>query len=699
MIQCNYNTNLKSYNLSSPMNCSSLASSSATTTSSSSHQQHGTASDASSVYSNSEASSLQNTLIQHTQKPQSRLQQPQMNLNRFGFKPASSAAVSLQTSKQVKNPTSPLPDSIPAKKSLTKLYIDESKQLETSKNQSTDKSKRLESPSRPMLKPPNSVAISKQTNNVRKKTESPKELKNTEIRKSGMKESSSVSSISSTTSSNLSSTNQSKTKSVKTKSNLPNPKTLLKPPATTTTTKIASPKPQFQSNLIKPPSIAINNSNNQHKRRLFNPYMPNPSISSNVNNKNLNANESTNNSSKENTLIINSAETIIKKTDGTSMESNQNEIKKSHKFKLYNNSSNSKTQMNVLKNLKISKMPVKSYSLTSNIAAPISKKSSSIQSPSKPQKTVDLESISQNNNRKQCQESLTLNENLIKREDSAYCSSTSSTVSSQEVEINKFPMNNMIQSKSNSEFSSHEEQADELSNCAQLEKPQSPELNKINSIKIDDIIVSQKFELESKDIGTETVNNKNEHEKPDETEPDLIPSQDAKDDQTSELISKNSNQHQPIGKQNSIKESIGELNQLMSTSSIGTNFTDDTNQKTNNIKQRRTSSTSLTHVSGSSSNGESLPMFRPRSNLPPVENSEVIELPIDEYRLLLQDLQNTKTLLYKLFNQLREPSLNSFNNGENCDLQPDENQMTNSFLGSFNGAIINDKFDQSTQTD
>lgn len=442
MIQCNYNTNLKSYNLSSPMNCSSLASSSATTTSSSSHQQHGTASDASSVYSNSEASSLQNTLIQHTQKPQSRLQQPQMNLNRFGFKPASSAAVSLQTSKQVKNPTSPLPDSIPAKKSLTKLYIDESKQLETSKNQSTDKSKRLESPSRPMLKPPNSVAISKQTNNMRKKTESPKELKNTEIRKSGMKESSSVSSISSTTSSNLSSTNQSKTKSVKTKSNLPNPKTLLKPPATTTTTKIASPKPQFQSNLIKPPSIAINNSNNQHKRRLFNPYMPNPSISSNVNNKNLNANESTNNSSKENTLIINSAETIIKKTDGTSMESNQNEIKKSHKFKLYNNSSNSKTQMNVLKNLKISKMPVKSYSLTSNIAAPTSKKSSSIQSPSKPQKTVDLESISQNNNRKQCQESLTLNENLIKREDSAYCSSTSSTVSSQEVEINKFPMNN-----------------------------------------------------------------------------------------------------------------------------------------------------------------------------------------------------------------------------------------------------------------
>lgn len=166
------------------------------------------------------------------------------------------------------------------------------------------------------------------------------------------------------------------------------------------------------------------------------------------------------------------------------------------------------------------------------------------------------------------------------------------------------------------------------------------------------------------------------------------------EDQASELISKNNNQHKPIGKKNSIKESIGELNQLMSTSSIGASFADDANQKTNNIRQRRTSSTSLTHVSGSSSNGESLPMFRPRSNLPPVENSEVIELDIDEYRLLLQDLQNTKTMLYKLYNLLREPSSNSFNNsvnGENFDMQPDENQMTNSFLGNFNnvGYIMN----------
>lgn len=166
-----------------------------------------------------------------------------------------------------------------------------------------------------MLKPPSSVPM--KTASAKKKTESPKEMKNSDNKRSNMKESSSISSISSTTSSNLSSTNKSKSKSnpVKIiKSVLPNSKTAttnknsdIIPP--TAKTKIASPKPQFQSNLIKPPSIAINNSNNQHKRRLFNPYMPNPSVSSNVNNKNLNTNE-LNNNTKENTL--NFAETSVK---------------------------------------------------------------------------------------------------------------------------------------------------------------------------------------------------------------------------------------------------------------------------------------------------------------------------------------------------------------------------------------------------
>lgn len=160
---------------------------------------------------------------------------------------------------------------------------------------------------------------------------------------------------------------------------------------------------------------------------------------------------------------------------------NQNE-KKSHKFKLYHSiSSTSKTQINVLKNLKISKMPVKSYSLASKIAAPTANKKTSIQP--EQEEAVNLESLSQNSERKQCQETLALNENLIKREDSAYCSSTSSTVSSQEVEINKFLPNNLIQSKSNSQLSDHEEPTNEGSNCTELEKPQKSVLSKIDSIK------------------------------------------------------------------------------------------------------------------------------------------------------------------------------------------------------------------------
>lgn len=108
-------------------------------------------------------------------------------------------------------------------------------------------------------------------------------------------------------------------------------------------------------------------------------------------------------------------------------------------------------------------------------------------------------------------------------------------------------------------------------------------------------------------------------------------------------------------------------------------------------KLRRTSSTSLANVSGafaSSSPNTHSPMFKPPSNLKPAENSEVIELDIDTYRMLLQDLQNTKTILHKLVNVLREPSANSFNNNntnnghaEPGDYQMDDFQMTSSFYG------------------
>lgn len=146
-------------------------------------------------------------------------------------------------------------------------------------------------------------------------------------------------------------------------------------------------------------------------------------------------------------------------------------------------------------------------------------------------------------------------------------------------------------------------------------------------------------------------------------------------------------------------------------------------------KLRRTSSTSLANVSGafaSSSPNTQSPMFKPPSNLKPAENSEVIELDIDTYRMLLQDLQNTKTILHKLVNVLREPSANSFNNNntnghaEPGDFQMDDFQMTSSFYGcltqvngTFNNYFrnsndlfsvnlkigANDKIDQTTQTE
>lgn len=151
------------------------------------------------------------------------------------------------------------------------------------------------------------------------------------------------------------------------------------------------------------------------------------------------------------------------------------------------------------------------------------------------------------------------------------------------------------------------------------------------------------------------------------------------DNQKSLVNSSNSRSNtlnRKLSKQNSIQESVSELGQLMSTSSLGL-FEE--------RKLRRTSSTSLANVTSGSPNTQS-PMFKPPSSLKPAENSEVIELDIDTYRMLLQELQNTKTILHKLVNVLREPSASSFNNNTNghaepVDFQLDDFQMTSSFYG------------------
>lgn len=51
---------------------------------------------------------------------------------------------------------------------------------------------------------------------------------------------------------------------------------------------------------------------------------------------------------------------------------------------------------------------------------------------------------------------------------------------------------------------------------------------------------------------------------------------------------------------------------------------------------------------------QSQPMFRLPSNLPPIENGEVIQMDIETYRALMQDLHNFKTILHKLANTLRD---------------------------------------------
>ena len=125
-----------------------------------------------------------------------------------------------------------------------------------------------------------------------------------------------------------------------------------------------------------------------------------------------------------------------------------------------------------------------------------------------------------------------------------------------------------------------------------------------------------------------------------------------------------------LSKQSSVRESVSELGQLMATSE-------------ERRQLRRGSSLSL-------ANGDEMsPMFRPPSNLPPVENGEVIVLDIEAYRLIMQDVQNLKTLLYRFANGLREPGSASYFGSESGDLmtQGDEFQMTSCFFAGSSKVI------------
>lgn len=725
----------------------------------SSSTQNSISSDSSFLYTNSGSVSPQNTLHYSNtimnQKP-SLLQQPVASKsNRFGFKPGIAntpsvgTALPIQQQSQTKKPNSIAVNketALTINNKMTKLHIDEPvSTLSSSKIlNNTHQPRRTDSPGRTYLKPPASLPLKVQTSTSKSQDLVNKKILETQknsISVSSMKpkfhESSSMSSIASSASSTNSNKNKtdnihksliSETNSKSIKSNLPNPKvsvkspvaksSALRPPSVVATKTVSPSPPQFQSNKIKPPPLTMNNNNFSHKRRLFSPYMPNIVPNNNNNNSNNSNHPSNsndiNNNLKENKLS--SSETFMKNTDenlGANNEVNnsQNE-QKAHKFKLYNNPNSLKSKMNVIHSLKMSKMPVKSNSLAQT-SSKLDSMSNKI--PKQTNKSLNLTTsreYKKTETHHKVRSSLNNGETRIKREDSAYCSSTSSTVSSQEVEISKFPVNNLLmQSNTNKEESNHNEQVEVKNDDLKSEPDQiEPEIKQLESS--DDLINSEEFKsaniLEEKIESIESTGTNQSVEKNEETQKPECANEDFKkamdiesNDEVNEgdfVSIKPNSSGKKLTKRNSIKESIGELNELMSNTSLTLND----ESKPNNAcgKQRRTSSASLSQASGSSgsTHNSSAPMFRPPSNLPPTENGEVIQLDIETYRLLLQDLQNTKTILHKLVNVLREPSSSSFNN-DNFDIQTDENQMTNSFISSLNQINMLEKIDQETQTD
>jgi hypothetical protein len=251
---------------------------------------------------------------------------------------------------------------------------------------------------------------------------------------------------------------------------------------------------------------------------------------------------------------------------------------------------------------------------------------------------------------------------LSKKEDSAYSSSTSSTVSSQEAESrisflsNEFKnpnKTNLLDSSSTDNFSSAKNTNQEKSIVTlENENGENKNSNNENDLKI----------LTSVEFTEETNLNVTQEFKQSIVNLETDNSRICKDgDSISLTTNKEQSSHSRLSKSshNKIQDSLGELNNLMMTSSssiassIPVTNEESTLKNSNSLKHRKSSMFSMNQ----STNGQHVsPMFKPPSQLPPVENGEVIQLDIETYRFLMQDLQSTKAILYKVANMLREPT-------------------------------------------
>ena len=425
------------------------------------------------------------------------------------------------------------------------------------------------------------------------------------------------------------------------------------------------------------PKQSQNLTNNQHKPRLFAPYTLNINTSTNTNDIN-NSNPKPSLTLNPSTKLPTPATTATLRTnfDSASTKIPVNPAPTINpQFKLYSQLNGFKLSSNFNKPQKSNSTDENSLE-TSNKESPVTTPSTQTSATnSEIENYTQIEMLNQNF-------SSTDLKNTIKREDSAYCSSTSSTVSSQDVEINRY------NSKSNCELCSGTSSTNEITTDCMANKTDGNEahLNSKND-DLDDNNLSDNIESDMR------LNENDDSIKSNSISSKIVPS---------------------------IKESFDELNQLKQQqhllNSQSTDVLDDLSLDNSSIKncanlrQRRTS---LNSVNSNLSTSTNSPMFKPPSKLPPCENSEIIQIDIETFRLVMQDIQNTKTILYKLAHLLREPTSNAFsNNGNNdnlLDFQPDDfqnlinnNPLVSSFYShNFNNSnsVYVERVERATQTD
>jgi hypothetical protein len=257
-----------------------------------------------------------------------------------------------------------------------------------------------------------------------------------------------------------------------------------------------------------------------------------------------------------------------------------------------------------------------------------------------------------------CKKNSTNDESTInqsKKEDSAYSSSTSSTASSQEVDSRISLLSNEFQSTKNNYKIDIQSTQNVNSSVNQKEKTETSLENENgeNNKSFNDKAVKESINEENNlnlthELQQSLVNLENLSSSKDG---DSISLATSKDQSVNFKLSKCNN--------NQIQDSLGELNNLMMTSSssiassIPVTNEESLLKSSNSLKNRKSSTYSMNQ----SMNGQpASPMFKPPSQLPPVENGEVIQLDIETYRFLMQDLQSTKAILYKVANMLREPT-------------------------------------------